>query len=74
MPPVQKHTTTYDELRKKNREEYQSKRMGNYREPIKSATVPPPVYSQPQTGSETRPEFIPSGPTGQKNKYGDVWE
>lgn len=31
MPPVQKHTTTYDELRKKNREEYQQHRVGLYR-------------------------------------------
>lgn len=31
MPPIQKHTTTYEELRKKNREEYQQKRVGNYR-------------------------------------------
>ncbi|KAF2892778.1 hypothetical protein ILUMI_13395 [Ignelater luminosus] len=31
MPPVQKHVSTYEELRKKNREEYQQKRTGSYR-------------------------------------------
>lgn len=31
MPPVQEHKTTYEELRKKNREEYQKKRTGVYR-------------------------------------------
>lgn len=31
MPPVQKETTTYEELRRKNREEYQQKRTGNFR-------------------------------------------
>ncbi|XP_044271777.1 OCIA domain-containing protein 1 [Tribolium madens] len=58
MPPVQKHVTTYDELRKKNREEYQEKRTLSYREPAKS----PPV------SSPTPPDV------SNKNKYGDVWE
>lgn len=31
MPPVQEHSTTYEELRKKNREEYQRKRTGTYK-------------------------------------------
>lgn len=31
MPPVQQHSTTYEELRKQNREEYKKKRIGAYR-------------------------------------------
>lgn len=31
MPPVQQHSTTYDELRKKNREEYQARRTGVFK-------------------------------------------
>lgn len=31
MPPEQKHITTYEELRKKNREEYEQKRVPGYR-------------------------------------------
>ncbi|EEZ99819.1 OCIA domain-containing protein 1 [Tribolium castaneum] len=62
MPPVQKQVTTYDELRKKNREEYQQKRTLSYREPAKSAPPPSPGPTTPSDVSE-----------GIKNKYGDVW-
>lgn len=31
MPPEQKHITSYEELRKKNREEYEQKRVPGYR-------------------------------------------
>lgn len=62
MPPVQKNVTTYDELRKKNREEYQQKRTLSYREPTRSAAPPP----SPSPSSNV--------PEGMKNKYGDVWE
>ncbi|KAG5893299.1 hypothetical protein JTB14_023509 [Gonioctena quinquepunctata] len=70
MPPIQKHTTTYDELRKQNREEYQNKRVGNYRQSIKqpeTATPSPRSYKdlQDREGGETV-----STP---KNKYGDAW-
>ncbi|XP_018567692.1 OCIA domain-containing protein 1 [Anoplophora glabripennis] len=61
MPPIQKHTTTYEELRKKNREEYQQKRIGNYREPAKP--LPPPSKSSSET----------EDPSAAKTKYGDVW-
>ena len=65
MPPVQKNVTTYDELRKKNREEYQQRRTMSYsREQARS--VPPPTTSSPPPGSGTA--------EGPKNKYGDVWE
>lgn len=58
MPPIQKHTTTYEDLRKKNREEYQQRRTLSYREPVKtpqSAPVAPSI-------------------DGSRNKYGDVME
>lgn len=31
MPPVQHNTTSYEELRRKNREEHQQRKVGNYR-------------------------------------------
>ncbi|RZC33375.1 OCIA domain-containing protein 1 [Asbolus verrucosus] len=64
MPPVQKHVTTYDELRKQNREEYQQRRTGTYRETSKPTLSPPPSSVPPPTN-------LSEGP---KNKYGDVWE
>ncbi|KAJ8919943.1 hypothetical protein NQ315_006472 [Exocentrus adspersus] len=64
MPPVQKHTTTYEELRKQNREEYQQRRIGNYREPVKAAPAP----AKPSSGTEETYE-TPAA----KTKYGDVW-
>ncbi|XP_044752482.1 OCIA domain-containing protein 1 [Coccinella septempunctata] len=62
MPPLQKQVTTYEELRKQNREEYVQKRTGNYKEP-------------PKAGSPYQPAMRPSpaAPSG-KNKYGDDME
>lgn len=64
MPPIQKHNTTYEELRKKNREEYQQKRIGNYREPVK------PSSPSAKPSSESEETYNPSAA---KTKYGDVW-
>ncbi|KAB0792030.1 hypothetical protein PPYR_13991 [Photinus pyralis] len=61
MPPMQKHTTTYDELRKRNREEYQQARMPNIRpseSPHRMAPSPPRS----------------DGHTSRTNKYGDTME
>lgn len=73
MPPVQKYTTTYEELRKKNREEYQQKRMGNYKEfsKLSSPTTPPQLSNETYpTNADTPAAGSPQTP---KNKYGDVW-
>ncbi|KAL3285186.1 hypothetical protein HHI36_019305 [Cryptolaemus montrouzieri] len=64
MPPVQKHVTTYEELRKLNREDYQQKRVGNYKE---TSTATKSQEYQPSVNSSTN---SPSG----KNKYGDDME
>lgn len=61
-----KHTTTYEELRQKNREEY-----------MKRQSIPPrPMYPSPQDPQEApvyrRPvDENPSQP--KTNKYGDTW-
>lgn len=68
MPPEQKNTTTYEELRRKNREEYQHKRVGNYRPNLPSAQMQPP---QQQVPSQQTPNFDQTSPA--KNKYGDIW-
>lgn len=62
MPPAQKHITTYEELRKQNREEYQQKRIGNY---PKESLVQKVNSTQQQ---HEQPSFK------SKNKYGDDME
>lgn len=63
---VPKTTTTYEELRKKNREEHEKKLQNPYYRPI-SQDESPPIIRQQQPANE-----IPQQ-TGPKNKYGDVW-
>ncbi|KAK9882053.1 hypothetical protein WA026_018903 [Henosepilachna vigintioctopunctata] len=64
MPPIQKHVTTYEELRKQNREDYQQKRIGNVRD--SSTPRPSPVYQR--TSSSTNEN------SSARNKYGDEME
>ncbi|XP_060519543.1 OCIA domain-containing protein 1 [Cylas formicarius] len=69
MPPEQKHVTTYEELRKKNREEYEQKRLSSYssrESPKESRQLPATVPS-----TEAREEFPKSA---RRNKYGDIME
>lgn len=73
MPPVQKYTTSYEELRKKNRDEYQQKRMGNYKDfsKLSSPTTPPQSSNE---NYSTDPDITTGDkPQLPKNKYGDVW-
>jgi len=70
MPPEQKHVTTYDELRKQNREEYEQKRLAIYRQtqaPKSSASQPLPVTKEPGLSDDYK---TPS----RKNKYGDSFD
>ncbi|XP_059613261.1 OCIA domain-containing protein 1 isoform X2 [Phlebotomus argentipes] len=62
-PP--KTSTSYDELRQRNREEYMKKMRG----PPQPET-PPPVERRPPPPREV-PQ--PQDGSAQKNKYGDVW-
>jgi len=70
MPPVQKHVTTYEELRKKNREEYQQKRTGVFRDIPKAAPSPPSSGQQSKQTSDQE-SF---GPGVRRNAYGDPME
>lgn len=73
LAPIEtKPGVSYDELRKKNREEFYKKQQGTpppnvneplYRPPVVRAPQPPPPSSDGDTGS------VPL----RKNKYGDVW-
>lgn len=63
---VPKSTTTYEELRKKNREDYEKKISNPYYKPINQEESPIIVRQREAPKSE---EFQ-SGP---KNRYGDVW-
>ena len=69
LPPPASSATSYEDLRRKNREEYELKRMENYRR----ASSPTPVAPQPV--AQPPPRRVPSSTgSGQKNAYGDVWE
>lgn len=66
MPPVQKHTTSYEELRKKNREEFAGKRLSSYKDvPTDSSSA---VKTDPITIFDAPP---PSSRKAGTNKYGD---
>lgn len=73
MPPVQKYTTTYDELRKKNREEYQQKRMGNLKDfsNPNHPSLAPHVSNDNYSTSKNSETF--DSPQTPRNKYGDTW-
>lgn len=72
MPPIQKHSTSYDELRKKNRDEYHQKRLGNYKDfSNRSGSVQTPQVVKDTTVEK---EFdMESKAQTPRNKYGDVW-
>lgn len=76
---------TYDELRKKNREDYEKSlyRSNFGTPPAPQPTSPSPQQNRPTTLTDQPPpwsrEFIVKGreeqsiSSGQKNKYGDDW-
>lgn len=65
LPQTPKVTTTYEELRRKNREEYERKMQNPYYRPINPEESPAIRRAAPQ------PQDQPSQ-TGPRNKYGDV--
>lgn len=66
-PP--KTAITYDELRKKNREEFEKKQQNPFNRPLPNDA---PVVIREPVPREPR-EDPPFGQGGTKNKYGDVW-
>ncbi|XP_057668533.1 OCIA domain-containing protein 1-like [Diorhabda carinulata] len=60
MPPEQKRTTTYEELRKKNREEYAQQRTSSFRDPFNKLSA--------------EAKFDRDYNAPQENKYGDKFE
>ena len=72
LPPPTQSSASYDDLRRRNREEYEQKRMEAYKkvDGFKTPSAPPANSSYgtqnvPSSGSRT---------SGNKNAYGDVWE
>lgn len=70
MPPQQKHSTSYEELRKKNREEYQGRRTGSYKNAAEASEMQPPSVRR----SQRNVEDYGDGKSGRTNKYGDTFE
>ncbi|XP_075229633.1 OCIA domain-containing protein asrij [Lycorma delicatula] len=79
LPPLQGGSVSYDDLRRKNREDFINKSTRPYRnvptpEDIPSTIGPNPNPLRPSTApSESLPEKSPTY-SKQKNIYGDVWE
>ncbi|GLV33721.1 asrij [Carabus blaptoides fortunei] len=69
MPPIQDKTTSYDELRKQNRDEYQKHRTSSYKGMPSPADVPP--VRRPQ--AEPERSALSSAPK-RTNMYGDAME
>ncbi|KAL1130912.1 hypothetical protein AAG570_012153 [Ranatra chinensis] len=70
LPPPSSRTTTYEELRRKNREEYEMKKTKPYRGVLTPDEVPSALHAK-----DARPE--PPAPdvwNRPKNKYGDIWD
>ncbi|XP_050315860.1 OCIA domain-containing protein 1 [Anthonomus grandis grandis] len=72
MPPEQKHITTYEELRKQNRQEYEKQRMLNYKQSNPRSTYPLTKDIPPKSDLEFLDEYKPP-PAGGQTKYGDSW-
>lgn len=64
-PP--KSSVTYEELRRKNREEHEKRLQGPFSRPLPRDETPTIYRSPPE-----RDESLQQG--GAKNKYGDVWK
>lgn len=62
-------TVTYDELRQKNREDYQKRNTGMYGQPLppQQRENYPPITRAPPPKSDEQMQ------SGVKNKYGDSW-
>ncbi|XP_073975189.1 OCIA domain-containing protein asrij [Rhodnius prolixus] len=73
LPPQTSHSTTYEELRRKNREEYELKKTKPYRGVLSPDEVPGALetrdYAQPND-----PWPKPTEKRKTTNKYGDVFE
>lgn len=63
-PP--KSSVSYEELRRKNRDDYDRKIQNPFNRPLTQDDPPPLVIRQPERNE-------PQEPRGPKNKYGDVW-
>ncbi|XP_047115554.1 OCIA domain-containing protein 1 [Schistocerca piceifrons] len=75
LPEAQQRSTTYEELRRKNREEYEQKKTKPYRGIAGTDEVPTVIRQQ--TPLEEQAPKRPTPPPSwnkPKNKYGDVWE
>lgn len=70
LPPPTQSTTSYDDLRRKNREEFEHKRMEAYKKMDGFKTSPASSPAPYPSSSASQGSRIPAN----KNAYGDVWE
>lgn len=69
LQPAQTQTS-YDELRRKNRDDFQKKNVGIYGQSLPTQEEMPPVHRAPNRSTDSEQRKA----TGPKNKYGDAWE
>lgn len=74
LPSPVQSSSSYDDLRRRNREEFEQKRLDAYRKTDEIKTTPN-VASPPSSGY-AGPQNLPTGSrtSDKKNLYGDVWE
>lgn len=70
LPPPTQSSTSYDDLRRKNREEFEHKRMENYKKMDGYKTNPNPTPAPYRSAPTSQGSQVPAN----KNAYGDVWE
>ena len=67
LPPPSQSTTSYEELRHRNRQNYELKKAEYYQQ-----SSPVPSEASPVPAMSPAPKL--RGDVGKKNAYGDVWE
>ncbi len=73
LPPPTQSSASYDELRRRNREEYEQKRIDAYKR-VEGYKAPSAPAANPSYGTQNVPSSGSHPSAGNKNAYGDVWE
>jgi hypothetical protein len=74
LPAPAQNSSSYEDLRRRNREEFEQKRLDAYKKMDGVKTSPAPAPSQGYTGPQNAPLSSGSRISDKKNVYGDVWE
>lgn len=73
LPPPNQISTSYDDLRRQNRDDFEQKRMEAYKRQDGFRTSPNPTPQPSYQAAQRGPSVVGSS-SNKKNEYGDVWE